>query len=157
MNNALVPEHKSGYQRLTLYSAVFYFFSVAVLCFTPMSFTGHTIQPLMAGWGTVNFVIFQSIDATFYLNIVMAIPLGIYYGLLIPRANIFKVFVVGLLASSLVETVQYVLNHSLMLNRSMDIDDVIANVLGVLIGYIVLWVIRLVLPSVVKKFQYFIE
>ena len=155
VNNALMPEHKSGYQRLTLYSAVFYFFSVAVLCFTPMSFTGHTIRPLVAGWGTVNFVLFHSIDATFYLNIVMAIPLGIYYGLLIPRANLIKVFTIGLLASSSIEAGQYILNHSLMLNRSVDIDDVIANVLGVLIGYLVLRVIVFIFPNLVKKFQYF--
>ncbi|WP_205014577.1 hypothetical protein [Loigolactobacillus coryniformis] len=36
VNNSLMPWDKSVPQRVTLYSAVFYFFSVAVLCFTPL-------------------------------------------------------------------------------------------------------------------------
>lgn len=42
-----------------------------------------------------------------------------------------------------------------MLNRSADINDVISNVLGVLIGYIVLKAVGLVFPKLVQWFKYF--
>ncbi|QEA52673.1 VanZ family protein [Loigolactobacillus coryniformis] len=97
----------------------------------------------------------QNIDPTFYLNIVMAVPLGVYYGLLIPRANIVKVFCVGVLASGFVEVAQYVLDHSILLNRNVDINDVISNVLGVLLGYVALKVVGLVGPKLIRRFKYF--
>lgn len=150
-----MPWDKSVPQRITLYSAVFYFFSVAVLCFTPLKFIGHHVTPLLAGVGTVHLQALQGLDPTFYLNIVMAVPLGIYYGLLIPRANILKVFLVGILASGFVEVAQYVLDHSIWLNRSVDINDVISNVLGVLIGYIILKAVGLAFPKLVQWFKYF--
>ena len=150
-----MPWDKSVPQRVTLYSAVFYFFSVAVLCFTPLRFVGHHVIPLVEGIGHVNLQALRGIDPTFYLNIVMAVPLGIYYGLLIPRANILKVLLVGLLASTLVEVTQYLLNHSILLNRSVDINDVISNVLGVLIGYIVLRAVGFLFPKLVRWFRYF--
>lgn len=65
----------------------------------------------------LNLMVLHGLDATFYLNIVMAVPVGVYYSLLIPRANILKVFLVGILASGVVEVVQYILNYSVLLNR----------------------------------------
>lgn len=155
INNSLTTWGKSISQKMTIYSAVFYFFSVAVLCFTPLKFVGHHVIPLVEGAGIINFIALHGVDATFYLNIIMAMPLGIYYGLLIPHANTLKVCLVGIFASSLVEIVQYVLNHSISLNRSVDINDVISNVLGVLSGYMLLQIIGLVFPKLVQRFRYF--
>lgn len=103
----------------------------------------------------LNLMVLHGLDATFYLNIVMAVPVGVYYSLLIPRANILKVFLVGILASGVVEVVQYILNYSVLLNRNVDINDIISNVLGVMIGYIFLKVIGLVFPELVRCFRYF--
>lgn len=47
------------------------------------------------------------------------------------------------------------LDHSIWLNRSVDTNDVISNVLGVLIGYIVLKAAGLVFPKLVQWFKYF--
>jgi glycopeptide antibiotics resistance protein len=152
-----MPLDKNVPQRVTLYSAVFYCFSVAALCFTPLKFVGHRVIPLVEGIGTINLVALYGIDMTFYLNIIMAVPMGIYYGLLILRASILKVFLVGILASTWVEVAQYILNHSILLNRSVDINDVISNVIGVLVGYGALKIFRLILPKLVQKFEYFTQ
>ncbi|QEA52682.1 VanZ family protein [Loigolactobacillus coryniformis] len=61
----------------------------------------------------------------------------------------------GILASSFVEVAQYVLDHSIWLSRSVDINDIISNVFGVLIGYIVLKAVGLVFPKLVQLFKYF--
>ncbi len=63
----------------------------------------------------------------------------------------------GILASTWVEVAQYILNHSILLNRSVDINDVISNVIGVLVGYGALKIFRLILPKLVQKFEYFTQ
>ncbi|MFD0898336.1 VanZ family protein [Loigolactobacillus binensis] len=68
-----------------------------------------------------------------------------------------KVFLVGILASSFIEVGQYVLDHSIWLNRSVDTNDVISNVLGVLIGYIVLKAVGLVFPKLVNGLSILIK
>ncbi|WP_240049654.1 hypothetical protein [Loigolactobacillus coryniformis] len=47
------------------------------------------------------------------------------------------------------------MDHSIWLSRSVDINDIISNVFGVLIGYIVLKAVGLVFPKLVQLFKYF--
>ena len=66
-------------------------------------------------------------------NFVMLLPLGIYVPLLFPRLSGFlKVFVVCLLVSVSIELMQLITSY-----RSTDIDDVILNTSGSVIGYLI--------------------
>lgn len=65
-------------------------------------------------------------------NFLMLFPLGIYLPLLYKRcSNIFVVFLVSMLASTLIETLQLVTRF-----RSADVDDVFLNTIGACAGYI---------------------
>lgn len=70
-------------------------------------------------------------------NILMFSPLGFFLPLLWPRwRGFFKVFLLGFAFSMTIEITQ------LFIGRSVDIDDVILNTLGVAFGYFVYWVFR---------------
>jgi glycopeptide antibiotics resistance protein len=71
-------------------------------------------------------------------NFVMLLPLGIYIPLLFPRLSVFfKVFIVCLLVSVSIELMQLITSY-----RSTDIDDVILNTSGAVIGYVIYKMIR---------------
>ena len=72
-------------------------------------------------------------------NLVMLLPLGIYIPLLFPKlSGFFKVFIICLLTSISIELMQLITNV-----RSTDIDDVILNTSGAVVGYMVYKVLRL--------------
>ena len=65
-------------------------------------------------------------------NLVMLLPLGIYIPLLFPGlSGFFRVFIICLCASISIELMQLITSV-----RSTDIDDVILNTSGAVIGYI---------------------
>jgi len=69
----------------------------------------------------------------------MLLPLGIYIPLLFPKlSGFFKVFIICLLTSVSIELMQLITNV-----RSTDIDDVILNTSGAVVGYMVYKVLRL--------------
>jgi glycopeptide antibiotics resistance protein len=73
-------------------------------------------------------------------NLVMLLPLGIYIPLLFPKlSGFFRVFIICLLVSVSIELMQLITNV-----RSTDIDDVILNTSGAVVGYIIYKLIRLV-------------
>lgn len=64
-------------------------------------------------------------------NLVMLLPLGIYVPLLFPKlTGFFKVFFICLLVSVSIELMQLITSV-----RSTDIDDVILNTSGAIVGY----------------------
>jgi len=66
-------------------------------------------------------------------NLVMLLPLGIYIPLLFPKlTGFFKVFIICLLVSISIELMQLITSV-----RSTDIDDVILNTSGAIVGYLV--------------------
>jgi len=71
-------------------------------------------------------------------NFVMLLPLGIYIPLVFPKlSGFFKVFIVCLLVSVSIELMQLITSY-----RSTDIDDVILNTSGAVIGYVIYKIIR---------------
>jgi len=80
---------------------------------------------------------------SFWLNIVMTVPLGAYLTGRRPaglrrRRGIVPVAAIALVASVSVELLQLVLHLTIGGNRATDIDDVIANTSGAVVGA-VLW------------------
>lgn len=76
----------------------------------------------------------EGVNTTFLLNIVMCIPLGFLLPLIWKNyRNIFKTTLFGLGFSLLIELSQ------LITTRATDIDDLIANTCGTIIGFII-WI-----------------
>jgi len=71
-------------------------------------------------------------------NVVMFVPLGFLLPLLSTRYRRFAMTAaVGLLVSVGIELVQFALLLTLNARRSVDVDDVILNVTGACLGYLV--------------------
>lgn len=77
-------------------------------------------------------------------NIAMFAPLGFMLPLLWRNWSGFKVFFAGMAFSVLIETVQF------FTGRGTDIDDVILNTLGAIVGYILFSLLRRIAPRLVK-------
>ena len=71
-------------------------------------------------------------------NFVMLMPLGIYIPLLFPKLSaFFKVFIACFLVSVSIELMQLITSY-----RSTDVDDVILNTSGSVVGYLIYRLIR---------------
>lgn len=108
-------------------------------------------------WSTSNFIPFKEIlryefgSRLFFLNVVgntlMFIPYGFFIGYFLKNKKILTAIILGLITSMTIETTQ------LQIGRVFDIDDIILNVLGVIIGnylYMFLNSIKKRLPSFLK-------
>ncbi|PUB10586.1 VanZ family protein [Paenisporosarcina sp. OV554] len=116
-----------------------------------MGIIGLTIFPLEIAFGPEydspnNFVPFASINELlnhfYYMvplrnilgNIILFTPLGFILVLKFKRLNnMMSVVLVGLLSSTSIEFIQLLLP-----NRAFDIDDIILNTLGTMIGFLIL-------------------
>ena len=88
----------------------------------------------------------------FYYNVIGNIGLFIPFGFIIAKyikpKKVWTNFSIGLLVSSTIELVQ------LYIGRSFDIDDILLNVLGCIIGYLIYLFIKLIhrkLPKFMKS------
>jgi len=73
-------------------------------------------------------------------NLVMLLPLGIYIPLLFPKlSGFFRVFLICLLVSISIELMQLITSV-----RSTDIDDVILNTSGAVVGYVIYKFLRFI-------------
>jgi len=78
------------------------------------------------------FHIYKLMSTQIVGNFFMLFPLGIYLPLLYKKcSNIFAVFLVSMLTSTLIETLQLITRF-----RSADVDDVFLNTLGACAGFI---------------------
>ncbi|MFJ4153031.1 VanZ family protein [Streptomyces galbus] len=114
-----------------------------------------TVFPLYVTWGQyanqspwynqVNFIPLLTADVTAIPNIIMMIPLGFLLPLVSRRAtSLWRAIGLSALASLCIEATQ-MLSYIVFNNgRSVDINDLLANTLGGLIGYAL---ISLVLKS----------
>lgn len=62
-------------------------------------------------------------------NVVMFMPFGFLLPIIKKKSNFIKIFLTGALLSLSIETIQ------LLVGRSVDVDDLMLNVLGVALGY----------------------
>lgn len=111
-----------------------YLTGLSTIVFTPLSFDGTSVYIMPVGIGRVNLTQLDVFNLGFMENIVMTLPLGLLVKWLWPRLSLWGVGVFGLMVGSSIETAQYVLSHHWLINRSSDINDVLANAVGILIG-----------------------
>lgn len=80
-------------------------------------------------------------------NVLLYLPLGLLLPLIWRECTWWRTAAVGLAVSLVTELVQPVFG------RSFDLDDLIANLLGTLAGWLLFALFRLVLPRAVEKCQ----
>ena len=92
-----------------------------------------------AWWNSINWIPVITIDArTFLLNVLLTAPLGVFIPVLTKWRTARAVATVGLSISVGIEVLQYVCVRLFDTGRTADINDIIANVLGVTLGYFIL-------------------
>lgn len=128
------------------------FFSIYVMCL----FYVVTFQDV--SWSTSNYTPFTEMlrydfGSKLFIknvvgNMVMFLPYGFFIGYFLKIKNVLIMFLLTLLASLSIETTQ------LLIGRVFDIDDIILNVLGGIVGYYlyrILDSIKYRLPHFLKK------
>ncbi|WP_057768310.1 VanZ family protein [Lactobacillus selangorensis] len=126
-------------QRRTLILSAGYFLCMSACVFTPIAFTGIHIYHIAPGPGRINLMLFN--DTSFkdlWQNILLTVPAGLLMPLLMPRLHHWVYWAIAPLVGLFNECGQLVLNHYFAMNRTFDVNDIVTNTLGVLLGYAVL-------------------
>jgi glycopeptide antibiotics resistance protein len=133
----LVKQHHINLSRKALHT-VFSTYSLGLLIllfFRPSRHSLHmyNLQPFK----TIRFYLTEQADflIAFYnlgANIGLFIPFGVYYCYVTKNATISKLIFLSIGVIGIIEGLQFITRRG-----SLDIDDLILNVLGVTIGYIV--------------------
>lgn len=69
-------------------------------------------------------------------NILLLLPLGFFVSL-IYKKSFLKIFFIGFLFSVAIEVLQFIMARLFLMNRSADIDDIILNCVGYVLGIMI--------------------
>lgn len=139
---------------------VFYFYVSAVISVTifPLPMQKNLIQDMKAlNYLHNNFVPFKSISQMMQVgnitiilrnilgNIILLSPLGFFIPLLFKRTRkISSILIIGLLCSSGIELAQYLISAVIGYTYKItDIDDIILNTIGVLAGFVLFKLVKI--------------
>ncbi|MBC2683536.1 VanZ family protein [Bacillus toyonensis] len=91
-------------------------------------------------YSSVNPIPIFTLDIkTFVLNVIMFLPLGAYLPFLKNKYHSVKdIARIGFFMSGIIEIIQLCLRIFIGNGRSMDVNDLIANTLGCIVGYLVI-------------------
>lgn len=137
-------ERYSVFQYITLITLGIYLLSVLALTTFPIEVNWGMYKNQTSWLSRINPIPILTIDlATFVLNIIMFIPFGVYQWLVMRKDKIsWEPVVVGsLLFSICIEIVQLLMYIIFNSARSVDVNDLIANTLGGVVGfYTIKWI-----------------
>lgn len=128
----------SMFQYITLISLGIYILSVVALTTFPIEINLGMYKNQSPWYSRINPIPILTIDmATFILNIIMLVPFGVYQWLVVKQNKLSweLVAVRSFLFSLTIEVLQLLLYITLNSGRSVDINDLIANTLGGILGY----------------------
>jgi glycopeptide antibiotics resistance protein len=127
-------------QFVLVISFAIYFLCMIHLVFFPIEVNIGKYANLTPWYQTINFIPVLTLDAgTFLLNIIMFVPFGMYFPLLNNQYHsVKKVASIGLYTSLSFEVTQLLIRIILGNGRSTDINDLIANTLGAVIGFLII-------------------
>jgi len=120
-------------------AASVYFAALIALTFLPLGLGSSDYEK--PWWIWINVVPFQDIvddPVGLTLNVALFVPLGLLAPVLLRTSTWLRAALLGLLVSGTIEIVQFIGDVTVGLGRVADIDDLITNVLGTVIGYLVL-------------------
>lgn len=126
------------YQYITCITLGIYVLSVMALTTFPIEINLGMYKNQSPWYSRINPIPILTIDlATFLLNIIMLIPFGVYLWLMVKPEKISWELVAtkSLVFSLLIEVLQMLLYITLNSGRSVDVNDLIANTLGGVIGF----------------------
>ena len=140
-------------EKFVLYKELmFYFFIIYILCL----FYVVTFQDV--SWSTSNFIPFKEIlrysigSSAFYKNVlgnmVMFVPFGFFVSYFLKLEKVYSITLITLLTSFTIEITQ------LVIGRVFDVDDLLLNLIGGIVGYLLYELIhkvRIKLPNFLKK------
>jgi len=127
-------------QYFLLITFVFYILCVIHLVFFPIDVNIGIYANQTKWYNTINFIPVLTIDLfTFVLNIIMFVPLGMYL-LFIGRKNdtVKQIAKTGFILSIAIEIIQMIIRIMLGSGRSSDINDLLANTIGAIVGYLII-------------------
>lgn len=127
-------------QTVLLTSYAIYFLCMIHLVFFPIEVNIGKYANLTPWYKSINFIPILTIDIeTFLLNIIMMLPLGMYLPLLNRKYRSFKkAAYMGFLVSLSFEIIQLIIRVILGNGRSTDINDLIANTVGAVVGFLLI-------------------
>ncbi|HJA27292.1 MAG TPA: VanZ family protein [Candidatus Limosilactobacillus intestinigallinarum] len=129
--------HPSWGARVTIITFLIYLTAVLWLCLTPAQVSVPSAHKVLFHFHGVPFnaIPFQGFSVEFFLNIIMTFPLGVYIFLFNRWTPFEHATLYGLLFSLFIECNQFLWDYFLNLQRLADIDDLITNTLGAVIGF----------------------
>jgi len=111
---------------------------LTAFCFTPTnySFSSSVVLPYIT-LGPTKIIPnpIRQLDLGFWLNVLLTTPLGFLVGWNWPNRPWREIILLGLLTGLSLETGQFVLDWLVHINRWVDIDDVLTNWAGVILGF----------------------
>ncbi|WP_348638090.1 VanZ family protein [Bacillus thuringiensis] len=146
--------------QLIRYSIVIYVLFVMKLVFFPIMYLYKSSGPEITQSMFYQLIPFHEIYKTFFVtgnyiqvfgNLLLLFPLGVYMGLLSKRAvSVRYVFKISLFTTLTIEIVQLIIDYiTFMPNKVFDVDDIILNVTGCLLG----WLFLKFMSSELEKLQ----
>lgn len=145
------PTLSNYWELITRSSLLSYLIVVIYLTFRPVA-SWHT-SALLFHRVTINLIPFNALTSDFFLNILMTVPLGCYL-YLIKRTSLLNMLLIGLGTGLLIETTQFIYDLLFNIGRSVDVNDIITNMLGVIVGYSVITVLnKTVVTNIIKRFS----
>lgn len=140
-------------EKFVLYKELF---MLAFLIYAMLLFYVVTFQDV--NYGNNNFIPFKEIfryefGSKLFVknivgNIILFIPFGVFVSYLMKTRKAFPIVVISIITSSVIEYTQ------LKIGRTFDIDDILLNVIGGFIGYLIYLVIDILgdhMPSFFKS------
>lgn len=137
--------YRSGLQWLVVSSGIVYLMTVVFLCFRP-SWIDPSLIHVDYHQVPINLIPFQNFHVDFFENILMTIPAGIYLALFYRHLHWQEVITLAILPGLTIESCQFFADFACGLYRVVDIDDLITNWLGVLIGFVIARFVINILP-----------
>jgi glycopeptide antibiotics resistance protein len=132
-------------RRITTQTLILYAAGVLAVTLLPLRMHPPSYWADEAWWTMLRYIP-GSVDApSFTLNVIMFIPLGVLLPQLWPRLDAFRRLALWSAGASLsIELAQLVLGLTVGSRRTVDINDLIANTAGALVG---LFILRLAVPT----------
>lgn len=150
-------KYKKSYMYLLFFSVMYlYLCNVIKLTQFPI-YTDDLMREAFGGqnvWKEMNLIPFKNpAFMTSFLNIIMTIPLGFGLPFLI-KATYKKIVVIGLLAGLLLESIQLIVALIVGFSfRVVDVNDIIFNFTGTLIGYLIFKLFRFYYNNILVKMK----
>jgi glycopeptide antibiotics resistance protein len=131
--------------------SIFFLYGLCVAAITvfPIRVTPPGFWAGEPWWTVLRWIPFYVDAVSFALNVLMFLPFGVLLPLLRPAADSVRgILVRAVCASAVIESTQFVLGLTLGSRRTVDINDLIANGAGGLLGLLVL---RLAIPVAAQR------